>query len=47
VGYTGFLAGPPVIGLIAELVGLRSALLIVCGLCVIAAVLASELDDPH
>jgi MFS family permease len=47
VGYTGFLAGPPVIGLVAELVGLRSALLIVCVLCIVAAALTSQLDDPE
>jgi MFS family permease len=44
-GYTGFLAGPPVIGLVAELTGLREALLIVCALCLVAAALASGLDD--
>jgi hypothetical protein len=44
-GYTGFLAGPPLIGLVAEAVGLRSALVIVCALCVVAAALASQLDD--
>ena len=29
IGYTGFLAGPPLIGLVAEMVGLRAALFIV------------------
>ncbi len=29
VGYTGFLAGPPLIGLLAEMIGLRAALFIV------------------
>jgi predicted MFS family arabinose efflux permease len=47
VGYTGFLLGPPVIGLVAELASLRSALLIVCALCVVAAALASQMDDPE
>jgi MFS family permease len=46
-GYTGFLVGPPLIGLVAELTGLRSALLIVCALCLVAAALASALDDPE
>jgi MFS family permease len=36
-GYTGLLAGPPLIGMTAELVGLRLALVaIVCGVLVIA-----------
>jgi predicted MFS family arabinose efflux permease len=47
VGYAGFLLGPPLIGLAAELASLRSALVIVCALCVVAAVLASQLDDPQ
>ena len=29
VGYTGFLAGPPLIGLLAEAIGLRAALFII------------------
>jgi len=36
VGYVGFLAGPPLIGLVADGSSLRSALLLVCALCVIA-----------
>ena len=47
VGYTGFLLGPPVIGLVAELTDLRAALLIVCALCLVAAALASQIDDPE
>ncbi len=39
-GYTGFLLGPPMIGLLAEGLGLRWALLSVCGLCLLAATLA-------
>jgi MFS family permease len=36
-GYAGLLAGPPLIGMTAELVGLRLALVaIVCGVLVIA-----------
>jgi fucose permease len=36
-GYLGFLAGPPLIGIVAELVGLRVALGIVSTLCVLIA----------
>jgi MFS family permease len=46
VGYSGFLLGPPLIGLVAEVTSLRSALLIVCALCAVAAGLASQIDDP-
>jgi predicted MFS family arabinose efflux permease len=45
VGYTGFLAGPPVIGLLAEATGLRAALLLVCALCLIAAALAGHVRE--
>lgn len=44
VGYTGFLAGPPVIGLLAGASDLSSALLVPCGLCLIAALLASHVS---
>jgi MFS family permease len=40
LGYIGFLAGPPTIGGLAELVGLRAALLVVVACCSLAAVLA-------
>ena len=40
VGYGGFLLGPPLIGLLSDAVGLREALLVVCGLCLVAALLA-------
>lgn len=43
VGYTGFLAGPPLIGLLAELLGLAGALACVCGLLALAAALAGHL----
>lgn len=43
LGYTGILAGPPAIGLLAELVGLGGALACVCGLLGLAAVLAGHL----
>jgi predicted MFS family arabinose efflux permease len=39
VGYTGFLAGPPLIGLLAEESSLRAALLAVCGLLVFVRLL--------
>jgi MFS family permease len=42
VGYTGFLAGPPVIGLLAEAGDLRSALVLVCALSLLAALLAGH-----
>jgi MFS family permease len=40
VGYVGFLAGPPLIGSLADASSLRAALALVCGLCVAAAVSA-------
>jgi MFS family permease len=40
VGYVGFLAGPPLIGLLADASGLREALALVCGLCLVAALAA-------
>jgi MFS family permease len=40
MGYIGFLAGPPAIGGLAELVGLRAALLVVVTCCSLAVVLA-------
>jgi MFS family permease len=43
VGYTGFLAGPPAIGLLAEALGLAGALACVCGLLVLAAPVAAHL----
>jgi MFS family permease len=39
-GYFGLLMGPPVIGFVADLVGLHRALILVVGLCVIAALCA-------
>lgn len=42
VGYGGFLAGPPVIGLLAEATDLRTALVLVCLLCGVAAALAAR-----
>lgn len=46
MGYLGFLAGPPAVGLLAELVGLRSALLLVAVLCALAALLAGAVRAP-
>jgi predicted MFS family arabinose efflux permease len=45
VGYTGFLAGPPSIGLLAEALGLAGALAIVCGLLALAAALSAHLAE--
>jgi predicted MFS family arabinose efflux permease len=44
VGYTGLLTGPPVIGLLAEGLGLTGALACVCALLAIAAALAGQLS---
>ena len=43
VGYVGLLSGPPVIGLLAEGLGLAGALACVCALLVLAAALAGNL----
>src|SRR5918994_692852 len=45
LGYTGFLAGPPIIGLLAETTTLRAALGLVCALCLIAAALTRTWPD--
>jgi predicted MFS family arabinose efflux permease len=42
VGYGGFLAGPPVIGLVAGATGLREALVLLPALCLAAAALATR-----
>jgi MFS family permease len=47
MGYVGFLAGPPAIGGLAELVGLRSALLLVVACLVLAATLAGAVRAPR
>jgi hypothetical protein len=44
VGYAGLLAGPPLIGLLAELATLRAALLLPAVLCAAALALAPALD---
>jgi fucose permease len=43
VGYGGLLVGPPVIGLLAQATDLRSALVLVCLLCAVAAALTAHL----
>jgi MFS family permease len=47
VGYTGFLLGPPAIGLLAEASDLRAALAPICLLLLIAASLAGHLRAPE
>jgi len=46
MGYTGFLAGPPLIGLVAELTTLGTALGLVAALAVMATVLARATATP-
>ena len=45
-GYSGLLAGPPVIGFLANQEGLRLALALVVALCVLAALGATVVDIP-
>jgi MFS family permease len=45
VGYAGFLCGPPVIGLLAQVSSLRAALLLAVLLCLVAAALAGHVRD--
>jgi MFS family permease len=46
MGYVGFITGPPAIGGLAELVGLRSALLLVVACLTLAALLAGAVRVP-
>ena len=46
-GYLGFLAGPPTIGGISELAGLRAGLLLLVLLCCVAALLGSAVRVPR
>ncbi|MFF8959593.1 MFS transporter [Streptomyces sp. NPDC014894] len=46
LGYTGFLAGPPVIGVIAELTGLRAAMLVLLLLLTVLTITAHRLRAP-
>jgi Kef-type K+ transport system membrane component KefB len=45
VGYTGFLAGPPLIGLFAQVTSLRIALGLVAALGVVIVVLSSSVNQ--
>jgi MFS family permease len=45
IGYLGFVFGPPAIGFVSQISSLRWALLIVVGLCVLAAVLAGAVNQ--
>jgi MFS family permease len=47
VGYTGFLAGPPSVGGLAQAAGLRAGLGLVVVLCVVAAVLSPAVRAPQ
>jgi hypothetical protein len=47
VGYAGFLTGPPLIGALADAGSLRSALLLVPALCLVAAALSGQVRDPR
>jgi MFS family permease len=44
-GYLGFLAGPPLIGLVAEVAGLAIGLGLVCAACAVIAVRSRALSD--
>ena len=46
IGYCGFLAGPPAVGGLAEVAGLRAGLASVAVLCCVAALLAGALRAP-
>ena len=46
IGYCGFLAGPPSVGGLAEVAGLRAGLALVAVLCCVAALLAGALRAP-
>lgn len=45
IGYIATLAGPPALGLLAELNGLRQALILVFGLCILAVAMSSLLRN--
>jgi hypothetical protein len=44
IGYLGFLAGPPIVGGTAELVGLRGAFLVLAGAAALVAAAAPRLQ---
>ena len=44
VGYTGFLAGPPILGWFAEATSMRNIMFLVTILCAMAAILAQATE---
>jgi MFS family permease len=44
-GYTGFMVGPPLIGFVADVAGLRVGLLVVLACLAVATMLAGRLTD--
>jgi MFS family permease len=46
MGYVAFVAGPPLVGGLAEAMGLRGALIVIVALCVVAAALAAQVRAP-
>jgi hypothetical protein len=44
IGYLGFIAGPPTIGFLSQLLTLRGALFVVVVCCLVSAVLAGEMN---
>jgi MFS family permease len=46
MGYVAFVAGPPLVGGLAEAMGLRGALIVIGALCVVAAALATQVRVP-
>jgi MFS family permease len=46
MGYVAFVAGPPLVGGLAEVIGLRSGLIVIVGLCVVAVALATQVRAP-
>lgn len=47
VGYTAFLAGPPLLGLLAEHVGYRHALLVIVAPILLGLVVVKAAAPPH
>jgi hypothetical protein len=45
LGYLGFIAGPPMIGFLSQLMTLRGALVTLVVCCVVSAALSSEMKD--
>ena len=46
-GYLAFLVGPPLLGFLGEHFGLRSAMMVVLGLVMVAALVARAVAKPH